>query len=91
MNGSLFYSCKLCHLSLRLGDIMYFSLMFTWLFLRIESTLTKFSLLCKISKCVRKYRVLVLDDEAILTYRPLKNTFITFYEHDSATYELLTH
>ena len=60
MNGSLFHSYKICHLSLCQGDIMYSSRMFTWLCLRREATVTKFSLLCKISKYVLKCRVLVL-------------------------------
>ena len=58
MNGSLFYSYKICHLSLCQEDIMYSSRMFLWLFLRIEATLTKFSLLCKIFRYAFNYKVL---------------------------------
>ena len=69
---------------------MYFSRTFTLLLRRKETILTKSSLLCESSdKFAHKCKSLPSNNEAILTYLPLKSIFFTFYEHDYATFKLL--
>ena len=70
--------------------MMYFSRTFTLFLRRKETILTKSSLLCENSvKFAPKYKSLASNNEAILTYWPLKNTFFTFYKRDFATFKLL--
>ena len=86
--GSLFYSWKNCFLVLCLGDIIYFRCTFTMLLQRKEAILSL--LLCEsLDKFAPKGKFLASNNEAILTYWPLKNTFFTFYKRDSAIFKLL--
>ena len=74
----------------RLGDTMYFSLTFTRLLRRQETNFTKFSPLGETSvKFAPKCKSLASNNEAILTYWSLKNTFFTFCKRYSATFKLL--
>ena len=69
---------------------MYFSRTFTFLLRCKETILTKSSLLCERSvKFPPKCKFLALNNKAILTYSPLKNTFFTFYKRDYATFKHL--
>ena len=55
--------------SVRLGDVMCFSYIFTWLLRSEEATFTKSSLLRKSSnKFAPSYKHLLLNDQALLTY-----------------------
>ena len=67
-----------------------FSRIFSWLLRRRKAILIKSSLLCKCSnKFAPKYKFFASNNEAILTYRPLKNTFFTFYKRYSAIFKFL--
>ena len=68
---------------------MYSSYIFAWLLQPVEEVLFKSPLLCKTpNKSASKRKFLISNDEAILTYWPLKNTFFIFYKRDSATFKL---
>ena len=70
--------------------MMYFSRTFTLLLRRMEATLTKSSLLREsFNKLAPKSKFLVSNNDAILTYWPVKNIFSRFHNLDSATFELL--
>ena len=89
MFGSLFYIWKNYFLAFRFGDMMYFSRTFTLLLRRKETTLNNSSLLCERSVQFAPERKFVAsNNEAILTFWPLKNTLFKFYKRDSATLEL---
>ena len=61
-----------------------YSCTLTWLGQRIQAILTKFSLLCESSnKFAPKWKALASNNEAIMTYWTLKNTFFTFHKPNS--------
>ena len=68
-----------------------FSHTFTLLLRRKETVLTKSSLPCKSSLKFKTCKSLASNNEATLTYWPLKKPLkrITFYKRDSATFKLL--
>ena len=69
---------------------MYFSCTFASLLRRKEAVLSQSSLLREsYDKFAPKCKFLTSSSEAILIYRPLKNTFLSFYKRDSATFKLL--
>ena len=79
-----------CFLVFCLGNIMYFSCTFTSLSRRKEEILTQSPLLCEsFEKFPPKCKLLASNNEAILTYWPLKDTFFTFYKCDSAIFKFL--
>ena len=50
----------------------------------------KSSRLCESSnKFENNWKILASTNQAILTYLSLKNSFVTFYKRDSATFKLL--
>ena len=74
---------------------MYFSRTFRLFLRRRETILTKSSLLYESSvkfapKC-KSLEFLAWNNEVILTWWPLKNTFFTFYKRDSALVKLLNY
>ena len=59
----------------------------------MEGILTnQMPILCESTdKFVSNYKLAVSNNEAILTYWPVKNTFFMFYRLESATFKLLNH
>ena len=70
---------------------MYFSCTFTSILRRKEAILTQSSLLCEsLDKFSTKCKFLASNNDAILSYWPLNNTFFTFYILGSAIFKLLS-